>query len=129
MDSRRYSEAAEHFSTVLLLNPVDRVDIFIKRSKARVLMDLCGDSLSDADEVLSILTLDRTVFVYRVRRPSSSTRHLTEGTSRGMQHYMVQDDTLRPLRHSIQCLRNWTSLLTNIFAVSYILNVTQVTTC
>ena len=35
MYSRSYNKAAEHFSTVLSLNPVDPMDILIKRSKAR----------------------------------------------------------------------------------------------
>ena len=127
MESRSYSEAATHFSTVLSLNPVDRMNIFVKRSKARVSMKSWGDALSDADEVSFILILYQTVFINRVRRLSSSTRHLTEATSRGMQHYMAQDASPRPLKHSIQCFQNWTSLPTNIFAVSYFRKISHVT--
>ena len=83
MDSRNYNEAAEHFSTVLSLNPMGRMDTFIKRSKARVSMNLWGDALSDADEVLLVLALYPTVFVNRVCRLSGSTHRLTEATSRG----------------------------------------------
>jgi hypothetical protein len=34
MNSRKYDEAAEHFSTILSLNPVDCAEILIKRSDA-----------------------------------------------------------------------------------------------
>lgn len=51
MDSRNYNEAAEYFSTILSLDPVDRVEILVKRSKAREMMSLWGEVLSDADEV------------------------------------------------------------------------------
>ena len=57
MESRSYNEAAEHFSTILSLNPADRIDIFIQRSKARASMNSWGDALSDADEVLFVLIL------------------------------------------------------------------------
>ena len=123
MDSRSYNEAAEHFSDVLSLSPVDRIDILIKRSKARVSMNSWGDALSDADEVSFGLILYQTVFISGVRRLSSSIRHLTETTSKGMQHYMVQEATLKLLKHSIQCFQDWTSLPTNIFAVSHFLEI------
>ncbi|KAG9311853.1 hypothetical protein JVU11DRAFT_8105 [Chiua virens] len=54
MESHRYHEAAEHFSTILSLNPVDRVDILIKRSEARVSAGLWEDALCDADEVVML---------------------------------------------------------------------------
>ena len=76
-----------------------------------------GDALSDADEVLFALTLYQTASINGMRRLSSSTRHLTEVTSRGMQHHMVQEATPRPLKHSIRCSQNWTSLPRNIFKV------------
>ena len=51
MDSRDYDEAAEHFSTILLLDPGDRIEVLIKRNKARVSMKAWEDALNDADEV------------------------------------------------------------------------------
>ena len=129
MDSQSYNKAAKHFSAVLSLNPVDRMDIFIKRSKARVSMDSWEDALSDADEVSFILTLDQTVFIRRVCRLSSSTRHLIVATNRGMQYYMVQDAIPRLLKHSIQCSQNWMSLPTNIIVVSQFLKITQIIMC
>ena len=51
MDSQDYNEAAEHFSTVLLLDPGDRIEVLIKRNKARASMKAWEDALSDADEV------------------------------------------------------------------------------
>ena len=51
MGSQNYNEAAEHFSTILSLNPLDRIDILIKRSKSRAMMNLWEDALKDADEV------------------------------------------------------------------------------
>ena len=87
-------------------------------------MNSCGDALSDADEVLFVLTLYQTAFLNVVCRLSSSIRHLTEATSRGMQHCMVQGATPKPLKHSIQCFQNWTSLLMNTFTVSHVLEIT-----
>lgn len=54
MDSQNYNEAAEHFSTILSLDLVDRVEILVKRSKIRALMSLWEEALSDADEVCFI---------------------------------------------------------------------------
>ena len=51
MDSQNYKKAAEHFSTLLLLDPADRMDILIKRNTARASMNAWEDALSDADEV------------------------------------------------------------------------------
>ena len=54
MSSENYTEAVEHFSTMLLLDPEDRVDILIKRSRTRAMMELWEDALRDADEVYSV---------------------------------------------------------------------------
>ena len=54
MDSQNYSQAAEHFSTLLSLDTEDRVDILIKRSRAQAMMELWEDALRDADEVDSV---------------------------------------------------------------------------
>ncbi|KAF8555338.1 hypothetical protein OG21DRAFT_922733 [Imleria badia] len=54
MDSGNHGEAAKHFSTILLLDPVNRLDVLIKRSKARTSMNLWGDALSDADEAIEL---------------------------------------------------------------------------
>ena len=51
MSSRKYSQAEEHFSTILSLNPLDRIHILVKRSKVRVLMNSWDEALNDADEV------------------------------------------------------------------------------
>ena len=51
MSSQNYNEAAERFSTILSLNPPNRVDILIKRSKAQVMMNSWEEALKDADEV------------------------------------------------------------------------------
>ena len=51
MGSENYQEAAEYFSTILSLDPVDRVDTLIKRSKARAMMNAWEDRLKDANEV------------------------------------------------------------------------------
>ena len=92
-------------------------------------MNSSGDALADADEVLFVLTLCQTVFINRVGRPSNSTCHLTEATSRDMLYYMVQNAMQRPLKHFIQCFQNWTNLPTNIFAVSHFLKITQIIVC
>lgn len=55
MDSQNYDEAVERFSTVLLLDPVDRMEILIKRSKARMSMNSWEAALSDADKVSFVL--------------------------------------------------------------------------
>ena len=54
MGSQNYTEAAEHLSTLLLLDTEDRVDILIKRSRVRAMMELWEDALRDADEVYSV---------------------------------------------------------------------------
>ena len=51
IDSQSYHEAAEYLSTVLSLSPADRMDILIKRSKARAMMNSWKEALSDADKV------------------------------------------------------------------------------
>lgn len=51
IDTRKYDEAIERFSAMLLLDPVDRVDILIRRSKVQQSMRLWEEALSDADEV------------------------------------------------------------------------------
>ena len=56
MGSENYIEAAKHFSTMLLLDTGDRVDILIKRSKARAMMKSWEDALRDADEVYYALS-------------------------------------------------------------------------
>ena len=54
INSRSYDEAEKHFSTLLFLDPVDRMDVLIKRSRARALMNSWGDALDDADEVYAL---------------------------------------------------------------------------
>ena len=54
MGSQNYSEAVGHFSTILSLDTEDRVDILIKRSRVRAMMESWEDALRDADEVYSV---------------------------------------------------------------------------
>ncbi|KAG8214228.1 hypothetical protein J3R82DRAFT_11026 [Butyriboletus roseoflavus] len=54
VECRSYNEATKHFSTLLSLNPVNRMDVLIKRSKARMLMGSCEEALSDADEIINL---------------------------------------------------------------------------
>ena len=54
LGSQNYTKAAEHFSTLLLLDTEDRVDVLIKRSRARAMMELWEDALRDADEVYPV---------------------------------------------------------------------------
>ena len=54
MGSQNYSEAVEHFSTLLSLGTEDRMDILIKRSRARAMMESWEDTLKDADEVYPV---------------------------------------------------------------------------
>ena len=56
MCSENYTEAAEYFSTMLLLDTGHCVDILIKRSRARAMMESWEDALRDADEVYSVLS-------------------------------------------------------------------------
>lgn len=51
MNSQNYNKAAEHFSTILFLDPVDRMEVLIKWNKAQVSMKAWTDALSDADQV------------------------------------------------------------------------------
>lgn len=51
MDSQNYKAAADHFSSILSLEPADRMGILIKRSKARLRLNLWEEVLRDADEV------------------------------------------------------------------------------
>ena len=51
MESENYAEAAGYFSTMLSLNPTNRVDILIKRSRAQVFTEEYDKALCDADEV------------------------------------------------------------------------------
>lgn len=51
LSSQNYSEATEHFSTMLLLDPVDHIGILIRRSEARMSMNQWKEALGDADEV------------------------------------------------------------------------------
>ena len=51
MRSQHYTEAADSFSTMILLDPEDRVDILIRRSRACAMMNTWEDALNDADEV------------------------------------------------------------------------------
>ncbi|KAG9311908.1 hypothetical protein JVU11DRAFT_8169 [Chiua virens] len=54
IDSQRYTEAAGHFSTILSFNPVNRVEILVKRSKARVSAGSWKNALCDADEIIKL---------------------------------------------------------------------------
>ena len=54
MCSQHYSKVAEHLSTLLLLDTEDRMDILMKRSRARAMMESWEDALRDADEVYSV---------------------------------------------------------------------------
>ncbi|KAI9462106.1 hypothetical protein HD554DRAFT_2176084 [Boletus coccyginus] len=54
VNSRRYHEATEHFSTILSLDPVSSIEFLIKRSSARASVNSWGDALSDADEVIEL---------------------------------------------------------------------------
>ena len=61
MGSQNYNEAAEHLSTMLLLDTEDRVDILIKRSRARAMMESWIDALRDADEVYFVSSHMKTI--------------------------------------------------------------------
>ena len=54
MSSENYIEVAEHLSTMLLLDTEDHVDILIKRSRARAMVESWEDALRDADEVCPV---------------------------------------------------------------------------
>ena len=53
MESQKYEEATELYSTALSLDAVDRVDALIKRCKAQAMMTSWEDALNDAREVWS----------------------------------------------------------------------------
>ena len=55
MSSRKYNEAMEHLSMILSLDPPDRIEILVKRSQARVSMNLWNEALSDAEEARFVL--------------------------------------------------------------------------
>ena len=54
MGSQNHSEAVEHFSNLLSLGTEDRMDILIKRSRARAMTQSWEDALKDADEVYPV---------------------------------------------------------------------------
>ncbi|KAF8548009.1 hypothetical protein OG21DRAFT_1516754 [Imleria badia] len=54
MDTKNYNETAENFSTILSLDPVNRTEILIKRSKAWMSMNSWDKALSDADEAIKL---------------------------------------------------------------------------
>ena len=80
MSSQNYNEAVEQFSTILSLDPEDRVDTLIKRGKAYIMMNLWEDALKDADEVCFVLGCADNMG-NRVRRRLSWTHRLVEGMS------------------------------------------------
>ena len=51
MHSQHHAEAADSFSTMILLDPEDRAEVLIRRSRARAMMNTWEDALNDADEV------------------------------------------------------------------------------
>ena len=51
MESENYAAATGYFSIMLSLDPANRVDILIKRSRAQVFMEWCDEALCDAEEV------------------------------------------------------------------------------
>ena len=55
MSSQKHNEAVEHLSMMLSLNPPGRIEILVRRSKARVSMNLWNEALSDAKEVRFVL--------------------------------------------------------------------------
>ncbi|KAG9318932.1 hypothetical protein JVU11DRAFT_1046 [Chiua virens] len=52
--SNKFDDAIGYFSTILLLDPVDRSAILIKRSIARARMNSWEDALVDADEIIRL---------------------------------------------------------------------------
>ena len=81
MNSAKYHVAVDHFSTVLSLNPRNRIDILSKRSTARASMNSWEEALSDADEVcFGTLSLSNCVG-NRVRRSSNLAHHPIGDTS------------------------------------------------
>ena len=57
MSSQNYSEAVEHYSTMLSVDTGNRVDTLMKRSKARAMMKSWDDAVRDADEVYFVTQL------------------------------------------------------------------------
>ena len=55
MSSQRYNVAVEHLSMMLSLDPSNRIEILVKRSQARVSMNLWNEALSDAEEARFVL--------------------------------------------------------------------------
>lgn len=58
MDSKDYKTAIEQYTTILTLNPTNRNDVLLNRSKAQALMHLWEEALKDADEVWIVLHLE-----------------------------------------------------------------------
>lgn len=52
METENHDEAVEYFSIILSLDPEDRLDILIKRSKVRISMGMWEEAMNDADEVI-----------------------------------------------------------------------------
>ena len=73
MGSQKYKEAMEHLSTMLSLDPSDRIEILVKRSKAQVSMNLWNDALSDAEEARFVFHWVRKV-INKMCRSSNSTK-------------------------------------------------------
>ena len=124
MISENYTEAAGYLSTMLSLDAEDRVDILIKRSRARVMMESWEDALRDADEVYSVSSHHETVHD-KVCRWSNLTHRLTEGTSSGMWHYMARDVIRKPFQPLIKCCQHSGNLLTKIFVASHFFSITR----
>ncbi|KAF8550383.1 hypothetical protein OG21DRAFT_1514089 [Imleria badia] len=54
MDSKDYHKAVKLYSTILSLNPTNRNDVLLKRSKAQALMHQWEEALKDADEAITL---------------------------------------------------------------------------
>ena len=103
MCSQHYSKVAEHLSTLLLLDTEDRMDILMKRSRARAMMESWEDALRDADEVYCVISSCHKIVHDKVCRRSNSTRHLIRPMSGGMPFYMPRDVMQKPSKPLIQC--------------------------
>ena len=90
----------EYFSIALSLRLVNRVDILIKRSKARTSMMLWEEALNDAQEVY-IYFVPQCFNPLIERRSLTSAPHPIEGTRSGMPHYMARAAMQKPLKHLI----------------------------
>ena len=51
LTSQEHDEAIARYSSALSLDPTSRVDLLVKRSKARASKGLWEDALTDADDV------------------------------------------------------------------------------